>query len=248
MFLQRILTRRGASRANYLLRRLRFETGLAISPLAQILDQIRHPGLRYLHLDVPRINTLFPAGRRQEVARATADALKNTDRLCYFQNLAWYNWRHRHLPRGIPALDDLYPPNLAVLDFLEHHVRPSKNEVLLDFACGIGTLLVYERDLGFARLYGFDRWVYLARPTAERFLRRFGLDGSVLVELEDLASLPVTVITCVGFPLAMLMEASDVWSKPSVRYLLADRMSRPVAVPGFRRTGEYGRLLTVFEK
>jgi hypothetical protein len=220
----------------------------AMSPFACLIDRIRHREVRYLDLRAARINTLFPVARRSEVARATADFLVETDRLAYFKNLSGYNHRQYDLPRGIPALDDLYPPNFAVLDFLARHVAKPENEILLDFACGIGALLVYERDLGFAHAYGYDNWSYLARSTAEQFLRRFGLPGSALVNPEDLDSIPVTIVTCVGFPLTLLTEKSNLLAKPSVRYLLADRMGRPAVLPGFTRTGEYPGLLTIFEK
>ena len=178
----------------------------------------------------------------------SATSLAASDNLGYFRNLSWYNWRHRNLPRGIPALDDLYPPNLAVLDFLAHHVTAPEQEVLLDFPCGIGTLLVYERDLGLTRVHGFDNWNYLAPATAARFLQRFGVSEAALVSRDALASLPVTILTCIGFPLSMMMESSSVWTKPSVRYVLADRSGRPASLPGFRRAVEYAGLLTVFER
>ena len=92
----------------------------------ELLDRIRHPGVTYRKLDVARINALFPRARRLEVAGAISDSLAASDNHVYFRNVSWYNWCHRHLPRGIPALDDLYPPNLAVLDFLAHRIAPSR--------------------------------------------------------------------------------------------------------------------------
>jgi ribosomal protein L35AE/L33A len=230
------------------LARARFETALALSPLEYRVDRIRHPDVTYRKLDAARINALFPKGRRLEVIRAIRDSLEAADNQDYFRNMSWYNYRHRHLPRRIPTLDDLYPPNVAVLDFLAHSIAHPEQEVLLDFPCGIGVLLVYARDLGLTQLHGFDNWNYLAPSTAERFLRHFGMKGSVLVARSDLPSLPVTILTCVGFPLTMLVESSLVWAKPSVRYVLADRMGRPSSLPGFRRTTEYAGLLTVFER
>lgn len=239
----------GARRfARSVLSRARFETALALSPVRALLDRTRHPGVTYRKLDVARINALFPMARRTEVVAAIRASLAASDNLDYFRNLSWYNWCHRHLPRGIPALDDLYPPNVAVLDFLARRITNPEREVLLDFPCGIGALLVYERDLGLTRIHGFDNWKYLAPTTAQRFLQRFGVQGAVLLERDDLASLPVTILTCVGFPLTMLMETSSVWEKPSVRYVLADRMTRPASLAGFRRTTEYAGLLTVFER
>jgi hypothetical protein len=228
--------------------RARFEAALVASSLADLLDRVRHPGVTYRRLDAARLDTLLPRARRLEVAAAISEALAASDNLAYFHNLSWYNWRHRNLPRGVPALDDLYPPNLAVLDFLAHHVTAPEQEVLLDFPCGIGTLLVYERDLGLTRVHGFDNWNYLAPATAARFLQRFGVSEAALVSRDALASLPVTILTCIGFPLSMMMESSSVWTKPSVRYLLADRSGRPASLPGFRRAVEYAGLLTVFER
>lgn len=231
-----------------LLRRARFEGALALSPARNLLDRIRHSGVKYQRLDAARLNALLPKARRLEVARAIGECLAESDNAAYLRNVSWYNWCHRHLPRGIPSLDDLYPPNLAVLDFLARRITHPEHEVLLDFPCGIGAMLVYARDLGLTQVHGFDDWTYLTPATARRFLRQFGMDGSVLVARDDLASLPVTILTCVGYPLTMLMEASPVWAKPSVRYVLADRMTRPMSLPGFRRTTEYAGLLTVFER
>ena len=220
--------------ARRVLLRARFEAALALSPVGYLLDRTRHPGVSYRKLDAARINALLPTARRLKVIGAIRDSLAPSDDLDYFRNTGWYKLRHRHLPRRIPAMDDLYPPNLAVLDFLAHRVTNPEREVLLDFPCGIGVLLVYERDLGLTQIHGFDNWTDLAPTTAQRFLQRFGMNGSVLAARDDLASLPVTILTCVGFPLTMLVQNSLVWAKPSVRYVLADRIGRPTTLPGFR--------------
>jgi hypothetical protein len=229
-------------------RRARFEATLALGPARDLLDRARHRDVRYERIDVPAFNARFPTARRLEVARAIRECLAESDNAVYFRNVGRYNWCHRHLPRGIPSLDDLYPPNVAVLDFLARRVADREREVLLDFSCGIGALLVYARDLGLTRVHGFDDWTYLAPASAKRFLDRFGLDGAVLVTREGLAALQATILTCVGFPLTILMQSSSVWAKPSVRYVLTDRMTRPMTLTGFRRTTEYAGLLTVFER
>ena len=220
----------------------------AIRPLVRLVDRARHRTVRYIDLDVALLNALIPLARRQEVARAIAGSVMDTGRPEYFGSLTSYNSRDRELPHGIPPLNDLHPPNFAVLDFLARHVTRREDEVLLDFACGLGSLLVYERDLGFTRVYGFDNWTYLARSTAEQFLRRFGLPESVLVKPEDLSSIPVTIVTCIGFPLTLLAETSNLLEKSSVRYVLADRIGRPAILPGYQRAGEYADLLTIYQK
>jgi hypothetical protein len=242
------LARTAVRRVRRMLYRARFETARALSPLRHRVDRVRHRDVQYLTIDVEQLNTRFPIARRQEVARAIADVVGDTDRHAYFRTVSWYNWRHRHLPRGLRALDDAYPPNFAVLDFLARHVAEPESEVLLDFACGIGVLLVYERDLGFTWIHGFDNWTYVARSTAKQFLHRFGLDASVLADPDDLPSIPATIVTCIGFPVTMLMETSAVLTNPSVKYLLVDRMGRPATLPGFRRAAEYGELVTVFQR
>lgn len=223
------------------------ESRLAVARLGFLLDRVRHPGVKYQKLDVRSINARFPASRRLQVAQAITDSLGEADNI-YFRNLAGYNGRHVHLPRGLPALNDLHPPNLAVLDFLMRRLARPEQEALLDFPCGIGTLLVYARDLGVVRIHGYDNWYYLARSTAEKFLHRFGIPSSVLVAESDLPRLPVTIFTCVGYPLTLLVKNSSVWANPTVRYVLADSMDRPLSLPGFRRTTEYGGLITVFER
>jgi hypothetical protein len=228
--------------------RARLEARLALTPLGGLLDRARNPGVTYHTLDPARLTAILPRARRLEIVAAIRDSVAASDNSYYFHNVSWYNRRHRYLPRGIEALDDLYPPNVAVIDFLAHQLAAPEEHVLLDFPCGIGSLLVYERDLGLTQVYGFDSWKYLAPATAARFLERFGIPATAMVTAEALASLPVTVLTCIGFPLTMLMESSSVWAKPSVRYVLAERSGRPASLPGFRRTGEYAGLITVFER
>jgi hypothetical protein len=239
------LARRWLIRAG---RRARFEAVLALGPARNVLDRVRHPDVTYERIDVHAFNARFPKARRLEVTRAISECLAESDNAVYFRNVSWYNWCHRHLPRGMPLLDDLYPPNVAVLDFLARRIADPEGEVLLDFPCGIGALLVYARDLGLTRVHGFDDWTYLAPASAKRFLERFGLNETVLVPRDGLAALPVTILACVGFPLTMLMQSSSVWAQPSVRYVLADRMTRPMTLAGFRRATEYAGLLTVFER
>jgi hypothetical protein len=231
-----------------LLGRVRFEVGLLLGRVRNLIDRMRHSEVTFRTLDAARINALIPPARRAAVADAINDSLTASDNVGYFRTVSSYSWSYRHLPSGIPSCGDLYPPNIAVLDFLAQHRASAEQQVLLDFPCGIGALLVYARELGFTQVYGADAWTYLARTTAERFLQRFGVDASTLVTRDELAALPVTILTCVGFSLPMLMNTSSVWSKPSVRYILADRLTRPSALPGFRRLIEYAGLLTVFER
>jgi len=235
------------SRARAVVRGAKREATLARMRLGFLVDRIRHPHVMYRKLDVARVNALFPPARRLEVARAVRDSLDEADN-DYFRNPTGYNLRYLHLPRGIPVVDDLYPPNMAVLDFLTQRIARPEQEVLLDFPCGIGVLLVYARELGLVHVHGYDNWSYLERATAERFLRQFGVDPAVLVAREDLSDLPVTILTCVGYPFTMAAQISSVWTRPSVRYVLADRMDRPESLTGFRRTTEYPGLLTVFER
>src|SRR5262249_3924975 len=98
------------------------------------------------------------------------------------------------------------------------------------------------------RVHGFDNWSQLARSTAVGFLHSVGVEESVLVDPADLASLDATIVICVGVPWTLLAEMSAVLAKPSVRCLLLDCQGRPANVPGFRRTGEYAGLLSIFQR
>jgi hypothetical protein len=90
--------------ARRLLLRARFEAALALGPLANLPDRARHPEVRYLDMDVARLNALFPPARRGETARAISAALGETDRLGYFGDLPRFQSRHRRLPRGLPPI------------------------------------------------------------------------------------------------------------------------------------------------
>jgi hypothetical protein len=212
------------------------------------LDRVRHPEITFYQIDVRGFNARFPVARRRRVGICVSRVLNQADNLNYFRNLGRYGWRHRDLPRGVPVLQDLHPPNVAVLDYLSRYVAQPREQVLLDLACGLGILLLYERQLGFPRIHGYDNWHQLGRSTAEAFLNGFGLRGCLLEEVSQLATIDPTIVTCVGFPWDWLAESRDIVKLNSVNRVIVDRHYGPTRLPGFRRAAEYSGLVSVFER
>ena len=122
--------------------------------------------VREERIDFPALVAVIPQSFGQEVAQRLQKALKSTDQVHFFGNLRTVYDRHSALYFENDRFE-LFPPNIAVLDFLQKCIDSPDEEVVLDYGGGAGTLLVYLQKLGFRRVYCYDNWSQLARSTAE---------------------------------------------------------------------------------
>lgn len=199
-------------------------------------------------IDWAALAPLVPETLHREVSWRLRGALGPSDNIKYFQNLKIYGASHLAL-HGVSSPFELFPPNVAALDFLVKLGPRREEQVVLDFGTGMGNLIVYLRRLGFQHVHGYDNHSQISRETSEAFLREFGLNG-VLVAKEQLGSLGASIVIVGSLPWSYYgSDIQPVLSHPSLKYALLDAYYPcPERLPGFRRVCEYRRLLRVFEK
>jgi hypothetical protein len=197
-------------------------------------------------IDAAAIEQAVPSRFRKEVVASIAPHLKPSDNVDFFARMGtWSGW-HKGLPRQIANLEDLFPPNFAVLDFYGKHIQHPGGERVLEYACGLGVMLVYLNRLGFTA-YGYDNWSQLAQSSAESFLSAHGLPGRLL-SAADLSTHRFTILSCIGIHWTWLSEIEHVLEQPTLKYVLVDRQYGPNSIPGFRKVVEYKHLLTVHQR
>jgi len=131
-----------------------------------------------------------------------AKILENTGK--YQTDLMHYGDRQKDLPKELIDIDDLYPPNLAVLDFMLKNLDEVKNYIMLDHGCGLGILSVYLNKIGI-RCYNYDNWAhFITKENTKDFLSKFNLQDSV-IEIEEIKSLNINMFSSIG----ILSKASD---------------------------------------
>ena len=203
-------------------------------------------GVRLETIDPTAFALAIPNILRAHVAGSIPELLKPTDNVGFFADAGRCEGRHEALPKAISILPDLFPPNIAVLDFLYKYIKKPGNETILDYGCGIGVLIVYLRKLGFVA-FGYDDWSQIAKSTAEAFLSTHE-EEDCLLGTEGLKCHDFTILSCVGIHWSCLSEIGRVLKKPSLKYILADRHYRPESILGFNQIAEYRGLLTVYQR
>ena len=149
-------------------------------------------------------------------------------------------------------MNDLFPPNVAVLDYMVKFVDHNRGKVL-DFACGLGGLVVRLWQLGFCA-YGFDRWKQLSKQMAHHFLVGYDMMVSdwILNTLDEpRGSLPIvpTMLIFVGGHWDWITpdDAKAIFT-PALKRVLVDVNYSPKVIEGFDLVAQYGGLLHVFER
>lgn len=169
------------------------------------------------------------------------DKKDNTE---YFGNILNYMKKGRHLSDN-PFF--LYPPNVAVIDFLLKNVE--KNDLILDYSCGLCNLLLYLKKLGFKNARGYDNYSQISFKTVRNFLDKFSA-VDIILSKEEVFSFRTKIISCISFfwdrldKDLLLKEAQN----RNLKYILIDYDYAPRIMKDFRIKGIYNKLLIVFEK
>jgi hypothetical protein len=199
-------------------------------------------------IDWGRLAAAVPPSTHAEIRQRIAAALGTTDNVEYFTTLRRYGGSDWAL-HGAEHPFELFPPNIAALDFLLDAGLDRSTAVVLDFGSGLGHLVVYLRRMGFARAVGYDNFSQVSEASARRFLASFGIENGFVERDRLVAAAPQAVI--VG-SLPWSFYAADirpVLEAPSLRYALLDcYYPCPTEIPGFVRIAEYRRLVRVFER
>jgi len=141
----------------------------------------------------------------------------------------------------------LYPPNLAVIDFLIKNIKKESN--LLDYGCGLSNLIIYLRKIGFNNSFGYDDFSQIKKETIEKFLDKFNI-SNILLSKEEVLSFKSNIITCICYYWQMIDK--DIINKelnnPNLEYILLDYYYAPRHIKGFKIVGVYKNLLIIFKR
>lgn len=167
-----------------------------------------------------------------------------SDNSQYFNNMLTYNHANKYLKNN-PFF--LYPPNVAVLDFLFKNFN--KDVLFLDYACGLGNLQVYLKKMGFKNIFGYDNYRQIKKETIECFLNNFGL-SNILIPKERALTLKNRVASCICYfwnKLEKELIEKEINSK-DLEYILLDYYYAPRRIKNFKIAGIYNNLLIVFKR
>ena len=171
-------------------------------------------------------------------------SLRESDNKIYFNNLLHYVEVDKFLPNN-PFF--LYPPNVAVIDFLLKNVK--KEDRILDYACGLGNLQIYLRKLGFHNTFGYDNFDQIDQSTIQAFVQQFGFQN-VLLSKEQALTLQENVLTCIGWWWKRIDKSflNEKLKNPALRTILIETRYAPRYIKGFRIMGVYKDLIIVFQR
>lgn len=184
---------------------------------------------------------------------STTDALRQAcqaivyqkgENAAYFANMLRYINADRNLP-GNPFF--IYPPNVAVIDFLLKH--GDRRSAILEYGYGLGNLMVYLRALGFVKTFGYDDYSQIRHQTTAAFLRKFNASDAVLSK-EEALSFRANIVVLIGYfwnRLDAAIREKEI-QDPGVEFLLIEYSYAPRFIPGFTIAGIYKNVLVVFKR
>lgn len=191
--------------------------------------------LETLVVDAELFNAAFPPEFRREVA----DRIKalvpqypgiNSE---FFGAAGTYG--NRHVLDGIKNIDDLFAPNMAVLDYAAKYLDCNRI-VIADYGCGLGVAALYLARLGFW-VSGHDDWSQLPRLAADEFLSYYPVRPRIADKLSPIAN--------------VLVHCGIRFSGPvpqSVQLILADAHYAPYNYEGFEKVAVYASLIEVHRR
>ncbi len=187
---------------------------------------------------------------RAKINRETRNCLSADDNKGFFSDAVK---RYGHRDWALPFKSDfaLYAPNIAVIDFLLEHIKDPDSETILDYACGLGYLLTYLRELGFTNLYGYDNFQQVRERSIRCFLRSFGLEDSLIADRSKVREINPTIMCIIGIPYNWLdLDIIEfLLEKDSLKFVLLDALyCRSFRHPNYQLLKRYHGLLNVYEK
>lgn len=167
----------------------------------------------------------------------------------YFSTLGAYAGRNETMPDWFESIDDLFSPNIAVLDYLSD-IDP-RGQVVLDLACGLGNLLPHLKRLGFHCSFGYDSWAQLPKVTTTHFLGYYGCASSILSE-QELMTLQPTILVAMGYWFDSIMDSLLCETRDhllsSCDLILADDSYRPKTMTGFELVEKYEHHIAIYRR
>lgn len=211
--------------------------------------------MQSMQIDPAIKSAVMPCHFRLRVLGAMMGAFtnipKNEMNWGYFGHLSTYAGRETALPDNVEPGYDLWPPTIAALDYIVREISP--NEIILNFACGLGMLMAYLNYNGFKSVWGYDNWSQLPESATVEFLDNFGLGDEHDTRLSDrlLDETPVEFVTTlvfIGGHWQWFTKEQQGLLMPTLETILVDARYSPREIPDFEKVAVYGGLLNVFKR
>ena len=196
-------------------------------------------------IDVELFNEYFPYEFRKKMEQDRYNFLNKIEYTKlpgnvghFHSSLMTYSGRHEHLPTELTLIDDIYPPNIAVLDFILKNLYEVQNYIHLDHGCSLGILSIYLNKLGI-KCYNYDNWSQMIKKShAEEFLRQYNLQDTI-VNGETAIKLNADMFSSIG-----------IWSKikdwgNNFKYIFSDAHYRTDVDERAKSVMNYANLIEV---
>jgi len=116
------------------------------------------------------------------------------------------NYASRATDASFKNFIDLYPPNVAILDYVIKNIDEFKGKTWLDYGCGIGMLGAYLNYLGID-FYGYDNFSQgVPKEVALDFLKKYNLENKLLDNFESIYDMGFYTISHVGIPTEIVFD------------------------------------------
>lgn len=183
---------------------------------------------------------------RSKIEASMLTAIKNSDHEMntgYFLNPAGYQPYFTYLGESLDINSENHELSLVSIEILRWlwEVNDKSRHRLLDFACGIPTLLLCANEMGIDSR-GFDRWKQIPESVAVDFLeivkrgKNSGwpleneppLASSLLNSIDEVKSYSPTIISVASY----WIEDLELYELPNLEYVLSDALYNSGRVKG----------------
>jgi hypothetical protein len=121
--------------------------------------------------------------------------------------------------QGLSCFTELfYLPNITALDYFAKNRERHKDDLILDYGCGMGFLVIFLRRIGL-NVIGYDNYSLIKEPVINNVFKYFDLTEYKKTR-EEIDSLNITVLVDIGAPF------SDGVLLNNIRYLMFDFKKR----------------------
>ncbi len=171
-------------------------------------------------------------------------SLKEGDNAEYFNNILTYNFTDKYLPNNYFFL---YPPNVAVIDFLVKNIN--KESIIIDYGFGLGNLEIYLKEIGFKNVLCYDNYSQISKETIISYLRDFKAENIILSK-DQCLKLKNKVAICICYFWSKLEREiiEKEINNQELEYILLDYHYAPRRIKNFKIAGIYDNLLIVFKR
>ena len=145
----------------------------------------------------------------------------------FFNNLPIHNeLLASFVPQDVLDETKIYPPNIAVLDFIFKNIN--KDELsLLDYGCGIPKLMQLLNHAGYDSVWNYDNWSQVDKKFAIEFINKMNLNFKSIVD--SIYEIPeqINCVSHIGYPITTKDFFTILNRCKKLEYILSDYRFTP---------------------